>query len=197
MPLILPFGGKLPQIAPDAFIADNATIIGDVVIGAGAGIWFGCVLRGDSNYIRVGARTNIQDGTVVHVAREAGGTDIGAGVMIGHMAMIHACRIDDGAMIGMTACILDGAAVETGAMVAAGALVSPGKIVRSGEVWAGRPAKFWRPMSEQDRHYFLSGIDHYCELAQEYRTGTASRAPGTGLQTGLMIPESVREAASV
>src|ERR1700722_17826868 len=107
MPLILPFANKLPQIAPDAFIADNATIIGDVVIGAGASIWFGCVLRGDTNYIRVGARTNIQDGTVVHVSREAAGTDIGAGVMIGHLAMIHACTIHDNAMIGMTACILD------------------------------------------------------------------------------------------
>ena len=115
MPLILPFANKLPQIAPDAFIADNATIIGDVTIGSGASIWFGCVLRGDTNYIRVGDRTNIQDGTVVHVAREGQGTEIGSGVMIGHMAMIHACTIKDNAMIGMTACIMDDAVVESGA----------------------------------------------------------------------------------
>src|SRR5579859_5203297 len=107
MPIILPFGGVWPQIAPDAFIAENATIIGDVTIGAGASIWYNCVLRGDVNYIRVGARTNIQDGTVVHVAREGRGTDIGADVMIGHMAMIHACTVQDGAMIGMTACLMD------------------------------------------------------------------------------------------
>jgi carbonic anhydrase/acetyltransferase-like protein (isoleucine patch superfamily) len=177
MPLIIPFGGKLPQIAPDAFIADNATIIGDVVIGSGASIWFNCVLRGDTNYIRVGVRTNIQDGTVVHVAREGKGTDIGDGVMIGHMAMIHACTIESGAMIGMTACIMDDAVVETGAMVAAGAFISPNKIVKSGEVWAGRPAKFWRPMSEQDRYYFHSGVEHYCELGEEYRTGKPHTRP--------------------
>jgi carbonic anhydrase/acetyltransferase-like protein (isoleucine patch superfamily) len=170
MPLILPYGGYSPQIAPDAFIAENATIIGNVTIGAGASIWFGCVLRGDTNFIRVGARTNIQDLTVVHVAREGQGADIGDDVMIGHMAMIHACTIQSGAMIGMTACVMDDAIVESGAMVAAGALVSPGKIVRSGEVWSGRPAKFWRPMNERDRHYAESGTRHYYELGQEYRS---------------------------
>jgi carbonic anhydrase/acetyltransferase-like protein (isoleucine patch superfamily) len=177
MALIIPFAGKLPQIAPDAFIADNATIIGDVTIGSGASIWFGCVLRGDTNYIRVGARTNVQDGTVVHVAREGRGTEIGDGVMIGHMAMIHACTIKDGAMVGMTACIMDDAVVETGAMVAAGAFISPKKIVGPGEVWAGRPAKFWRMMSDMDKHYFRSGVDHYFELGREYRTGEPHSRP--------------------
>ncbi len=177
MPLIIPFGGKLPKIAPDAFIADNATIIGDVEIGAGASIWFGCVLRGDTNYIRVGTRTNVQDGTVIHVAREGRGTEIGSGVMIGHMAMVHACTIQDHAMIGMTACLMDDAVVESHAMVAAGAFISPGKIVKSGEVWAGRPAKMWRQMSDQDRHYFESGIEHYYELGREYRTGEPHTRP--------------------
>ncbi len=177
MPLIIPFGGKLPQIASNAFIAENATIIGDVVIDSGASVWFGCVLRGDTNYIRVGARTNIQDGTVVHVAREGKGTVIGDGVMIGHMALIHACTIESGAMIGMSAVVMDDAVVETNSMIAAGALVSPGKIVKSGEVWAGRPAKYWRPMSEQDRFYFHSGVAHYCELAEEYRTGKPHTRP--------------------
>jgi carbonic anhydrase/acetyltransferase-like protein (isoleucine patch superfamily) len=177
MPLILPFANKLPQIAPDAFIADNATIIGDVTIGSGASIWFNCVLRGDTNYIRVGERTNIQDGTVVHVAREGQGTEIGSGVMIGHMAMIHACTIKDNAMIGMTACIMDEAVVESGAMVAAGAFISPKKVVGPGEVWAGRPAKFWRMMSEQDQYYFKSGIEHYYELGREYRTGEPHSRP--------------------
>lgn len=186
MPIILPFAGKVPQIAPDVFIADNATIIGDVVIGPGASIWFGCILRGDTNYIRVGARTNIQDGTVVHVAREGQGTEIGSGVMIGHMAMIHACTIQDDAMIGMSTCILDDAVVESGAMVAAGALVSPKKVVRSGEVWAGRPAKNWRPMSDVDRHYFKSGVEHYYELGQSYRTGEGQKALA-GLETRRTI----------
>ena len=184
MALILPFRGKVPQIAPDAFIADNATIIGDVTIGAGASIWFGCVLRGDTNFIRVGSRTNIQDGTVIHVARaeespgQGQGVTIGDNVLIGHLAMIHACTIGNGALIGMTACILDEAIVEDNAMVAAGGLVTPRKIVKSGELWAGRPASFVRRMSEQEILYLTSGVDHYCELAQEYRAQqTKSRAP--------------------
>jgi carbonic anhydrase/acetyltransferase-like protein (isoleucine patch superfamily) len=176
MPLILPFGGKRPQIAADAFIADNATIIGDVTIGPGASIWFGCVLRGDTNFIRVGARSNLQDGTVVHVAREGQGTEIGDDVLIGHMAMIHACTIGSGALIGMTACVLDDAVVEDGAMVAAGALVAPGKRVKSGELWAGRPARFVRVMSDKERHYLSSGVEHYCELAQQYLEERAERS---------------------
>jgi carbonic anhydrase/acetyltransferase-like protein (isoleucine patch superfamily) len=175
MPLILPFGGTLPQIAPDAYIADNATIIGDVVIGPGASIWFGCVLRGDTNFIRVGARSNLQDGTVVHVAREGQGTTIGDDVLIGHMAMIHACTIGNGALIGMTACVLDDAVVEDGAMVAAGALVAPAKRVKSGELWAGRPARFVRTLSDKERHYQTSGVEHYCELSQQYRRERAER----------------------
>jgi len=175
MALILPFGGKVPRIAPDAFIADNATIIGDVTIGAGSSVWFGCVLRGDTNFIRVGSRTNLQDGTVVHVARtedgpgQGQGVAIGDNVLIGHMAMIHACTIGNGALIGMTACILDEAVVEDGAMVAAGSLVAPRKVVKSGELWAGRPAKLIRQMSPEEILYLTSGVDHYCELAQEYR----------------------------
>ena len=181
MALILPFRGKVPRIAPDAFIADNATIIGDVVIGAGSSIWFNCVLRGDTNFIRVGSRTNIQDGTVVHVARaeespgQGQGVTIGDNVLIGHMAMIHACTIGDGALIGMTACILDEATVEKDAMVAAGALVTPRKVVKSGELWAGRPAQFVRQMSEQESRYLTSGVYHYCELAQEYRAEQGRR----------------------
>jgi carbonic anhydrase/acetyltransferase-like protein (isoleucine patch superfamily) len=171
MALIRPYRGVWPRIHPEAFIADNATIIGDVEIGPLASIWYGCVLRGDVNFIRVGARSNLQDGTIVHVAREGLGVTIGEGVMVGHMAMIHACSIQDDAMIGMTACILDGATVESGAMIAAGALVSPNKIVKSGEVWAGRPARYWRPMSESDLHYFHSGVAHYCELGQEHKAG--------------------------
>jgi carbonic anhydrase/acetyltransferase-like protein (isoleucine patch superfamily) len=169
MALILPFGGKSPQIAPDAFIADNATIIGDVTIGAGASIWFGCVLRGDTNYIRVGARSNVQDGTVIHVARDGRGTDIGDDVLIGHMAMIHACAIGRGALIGMTACILDDAVVEEEAMVGAGALVTPGKRVRSRELWAGRPARSVRPLTDADLRVISDGVQHYCELSAEYR----------------------------
>lgn len=169
MPLILPLEGRVPRIAPDAFIAGNATIIGDVTIGAGASIWFGCILRGDGNPIHVGARTNVQDGTIIHISRRNGGTFIGDNVLIGHMAMIHACTIEDGAFVGMTACVLDGAVVEAGAMVAAGALISPNKRVPGGELWAGRPARLMRRITETERADIVENVAHYCELAQEYR----------------------------
>src|SRR5580704_1425665 len=106
MAIILPWKGKAPKIAPDAFIAPNATIIGDVVIGAQASIWFGCVLRGDVNSIRVGARSNIQDGTVVHVESEGCATFIGDDVLIGHLAMIHGATLENGSFIGMKATLL-------------------------------------------------------------------------------------------
>jgi carbonic anhydrase/acetyltransferase-like protein (isoleucine patch superfamily) len=172
--IILPYKGILPKIAGDAFIAANAVVIGDVEIGPGASIWFGCVLRGDSNSIRVGARTNVQDGTVIHVNHEREGaagtrTVIGADVTIGHMALLHACTIEDGAFIGMKACIMDGVVVESGAMVAAGALVTPGKRIRKGELWAGSPAKLMRPLTEKEMAYFGYSAEHYCKVAASYR----------------------------
>ena len=167
--MILPFRNHVPAIAADAFIADNATLIGDVVIGAKASVWFGCVLRGDTNFIRIGARTNLQDGTVVHVARDGWGTTVGDDVLIGHRAMIHACRIGDRALIGMMATVLDEAVVEDGAMVAAGAVITPGKIVGAGELWAGCPARFIRKLSDADQASMAAGTAHYVELAQEYR----------------------------
>jgi len=116
--LILPYGGKTPRIAADAFVAPTAVVIGDVEIGAGASIWFGCVLRGDVNAIRVGDGTNIQDGTIVHgntevEAHPARGyrTTIGSGVTVGHMALLHACTLEDGSFVGIKACLLDGATV--------------------------------------------------------------------------------------
>jgi carbonic anhydrase/acetyltransferase-like protein (isoleucine patch superfamily) len=172
--LILPHNGITPRIAPDAFIAETAVIIGDVEIGPGASIWYGCVLRGDANSITVGARTNIQDGTVVHVNSEREGaaatrTVIGDDVTIGHMALIHACTLEDQSFVGMKACLMDGVVVESGAMVAAGALVTPGKRVRKGEVWAGSPAKLMRPLSEKEAAYLAHASEHYVELAQSYR----------------------------
>jgi carbonic anhydrase/acetyltransferase-like protein (isoleucine patch superfamily) len=174
--LIIPHGGITPRIAADAFIAETAVIIGDVEIGSGASIWYGCVLRGDANSIRVGARTNIQDGTVIHVnsEREGGGatkTVIGDDVTVGHMALIHACTLEDKSFVGMMACVMDGVIVESGAMVAAGALVTPGKRVLRGEVWAGSPAKLMRPVSEKEATYLAHAAEHYVELAQSYRRG--------------------------
>jgi carbonic anhydrase/acetyltransferase-like protein (isoleucine patch superfamily) len=172
--LIKPFEGVTPKIAPDAFIAETAVIIGDVEIGAGASIWYGCVLRGDSNSIKVGARTNIQDGTIIHVNHEREGATgtratIGSDVTVGHMALLHACTLEDGSFVGMKACVMDGVVVETGAMVAAGALVTPGKRVKRGELWAGSPAKLMRPLTEKEIAYFTYSAQHYADLAASYR----------------------------
>ncbi|MEM6903565.1 MAG: gamma carbonic anhydrase family protein, partial [Pseudomonadota bacterium] len=150
---ILPYQGIWPKISQHAFIASTAVIIGDVEIGAGSSIWYGCVLRGDVNVIRVGENTNIQDGTVVHVSSTTQGSYIGDNITIGHMALIHACTLEDGCFIGMKACVMDDAKVASGAMVGAGALVTPGKQVGSGELWLGSPAKKARMLNEDERAY--------------------------------------------
>ena len=167
--IILPFRGKLPQIAKTAFVASNAVITGDVEIGPESSIWFGCVLRGDVHQIRVGARTNIQDGTIVHCTRNRFPCLIGSDITIGHSAILHACTLEDGCFIGMGACIMDGARVESGAMVAAGALVTPGKLVKQGELWAGNPAKPMRPLTAEELAYFPVSAQQYAELARDYR----------------------------
>ena len=174
--MILPFRGITPKIHEDAFIAETAVIIGDVEIGAGSSVWYGCVLRGDVNRIRVGSGTNLQDGTIVHVNhdragdyRETGGgmpTAIGDNVTVGHQALIHACTVESGAFIGMAAVIMDGAVVEGPAMVAAGALVTPGKRVGARQLWGGRPAKPMRALTEDE----LAGLPY---LSEHYQ-GTAA-----------------------
>ncbi|HJR20309.1 MAG TPA: gamma carbonic anhydrase family protein [Dongiaceae bacterium] len=174
--LIRPHHGVTPTIAASAFVAETAAVIGDVTIGEQASIWYGCVLRGDGNFIRVGARTNIQDGTIVHVNHEREGaagtrTIIGADVTIGHMALIHACTLEDGCFIGMQACVMDGAVVESGAMVAAGALVTPGKRVKRGELWGGSPARLMRRLTDAELKYFAYTVEHYLEMAESYRNG--------------------------
>lgn len=168
-PIILPFRDKAPDIHPSAFIAPGASVTGDVVIGEDANVWYGCVLRGDVNYIRIGARSNIQDGTIVHVAHEGCPTLIGADVLIGHAAIIHACTLEDGAFIGMGAKVLDGAVVKSGAMVAAGALVPPGKTVGAGELWAGAPAKLSRQVREEERAWNEEAVRRYVDLAREHK----------------------------
>jgi carbonic anhydrase/acetyltransferase-like protein (isoleucine patch superfamily) len=166
----LPFRDRQPRISPDAWVAANAVIIGDTEIAAGANIWFGCVLRGDIAPIHVGVNTNIQDGTVVHVSSKLKeGTRIGANVTIGHMALIHACTLEDASFVGMKACVMDGAVVETGAWVAAGAVVTPGKRVPTGQLWAGTPAKYLRDLTPEEARYIEHLPKQYARLAQEYR----------------------------
>lgn len=167
--LILPYQGTLPTIDADCFVAPNATIIGDVVIGKGTNVWFNVVIRGDVHEIRIGERTNIQDGTIVHVTAGKFGTYIGSDITIGHGAVLHACTLEDGCFVGMGATILDGVVVESGAMVAAGAVVTPGKRVKSGELWAGNPAKMMRALKPEDAAFFPRSAENYVKLAAQYR----------------------------
>jgi carbonic anhydrase/acetyltransferase-like protein (isoleucine patch superfamily) len=171
-PIILPWNGVMPKIASDAFIAPNAVIIGDVEIGSKASIWFNCVLRADVNYIRVGARTNLQDGTIVHVNSGHDGTGnptiIGDDVLVGHVCMIHGSILEKGSFVGMGATLLDGVVVESEAMVAAGALVSPGKRVPKGQLWAGRPAKQMRELGRKDFAAMKWSVENYVKHGEEY-----------------------------
>ncbi|HEY5598976.1 MAG TPA: gamma carbonic anhydrase family protein [Kiloniellales bacterium] len=182
--LILPFRGIAPRIAADAFIAETAVIIGDVEIGPGASVWYGCILRGDVNSIRIGADTNLQDGTVIHCNHDPNGdyrrtgggepTRIGAGVVVGHLALLHACTVGDGAFIGMRAAVLDRAVVQGGGRLAAGAVLTPGKTVAPGELWAGTPAKLMRAMSQDERAEAAYIVAHYKDLAKAHFASAAA-----------------------
>jgi carbonic anhydrase/acetyltransferase-like protein (isoleucine patch superfamily) len=171
--LLLPYRGAVPAIADGAFVAETATVIGNVEVGAGSSLWYGVVARGDVNVIRIGARTNIQDGTIVHVNHDrcgdgGGPTTIGDEVTIGHLALIHACTVEDRAFVGMRAVVMDGAVVESGAMVAAGAVVTPGKVVRAGQLWAGMPARHIRDLTVAETEEITYIADHYAALAATY-----------------------------
>ena len=168
MALLHPYKSIMPKIGRNVFLAETAAVIGDVEIGDESSIWYHCVVRGDVNDIKIGARTNIQDGTVIHVSSTLQGTYIGNDVTVGHMALLHACTVEDGAFIGMKACVMDGAYVEKGAMVAAGALVTPGKRVLSGQLWGGSPARFMRELKEDEKAYIPYSAGHYARLASEY-----------------------------
>jgi len=163
------YQGIVPTINDSAFIAPSADIIGKVTIGAKSGIWFNCTVRGDVNEIRIGERTNIQDNTVIHVAELGQGTYLGNNITIGHSALLHACTIEDDAMVGNQACVMDDCLIEKGAFVAAGALVTPGKVVKSGEVWAGSPAKKLRDINDKDLEFFKINAERYVRLAQTYK----------------------------
>ena len=169
---LIGFGGKAPSVEPTAFVAPGARLIGDVEIGPEASIWYNCVLRGDVNSIRVGARSNIQDGSVLHVDSPRPGnpaglpTLIGEEVLIGHMAMVHGCILRDRAFVGLGAIVMDGCEIESGAMLAAGALLAPGRLIPAGQLWAGRPAKYVRDLSDEELAGQRAGVDHYVALAR-------------------------------
>ena len=172
--LLVPYGGQFPRIAADAFIAPGAIVIGDVEVGPQSSIWFNCTVRGDEHSVRIGARANVQDGTVIHVHSKKQGTYIGDDVTIGHLALLHACTLEDGAYVGMGAKVLDEAVVEGGAMLAAGALLTQKKRVRRGELWAGTPARLMRRLSPEEMAQMLETAATYAERARVYREQLAT-----------------------
>ncbi len=177
---ILSFGGKSPLIDPSAFLAPGAKLIGDVEIGPEASIWYNCVIRGDVNRIRVGARANTQDGSVIHVdspkpgAGEGHPTIIGSDVLIGHLAMVHGCILNDRAFVGLGSIVMDGCEIESDAMLAAGAMLTPGKRIGSGQLWAGRPAKHVRDLTPDELAAQQAGVAHYVALANAHRQALKS-----------------------
>jgi carbonic anhydrase/acetyltransferase-like protein (isoleucine patch superfamily) len=170
MALIKSVRGFTPQIAEDVYLADNATIIGDVVIGKGSSIWFNTVLRGDVNSIKIGERVNIQDGAVLHTLYEKSVIEIGNDISIGHNVTIHGARIEKGALIGMNAVVLDHAVIGEGALVAAGAVVLSGTKVEPGCIYGGVPAKFVKKLDpEQSKEINQKIARNYMMYAGWYR----------------------------
>jgi carbonic anhydrase/acetyltransferase-like protein (isoleucine patch superfamily) len=185
---VMAFEGKSPQIHDSAFIAPGARIIGDVTVGPQASIWYNCVLRGDIHRIEVGARSNVQDGTVIHVEgprpesstpTDGCPTIIGEDCVIGHMAIVHGATVDDGGFVGMGAVAMDYSRIGAGAMLGAGALLSPGKIIPAGEIWVGRPAKFLRSQDASQIAKIRFQTQRYCRLAQRHLEQLRGPSDGT------------------
>jgi len=170
MALIKSVRGFTPQIGENTFLADNATVIGDVIIGNNCSIWFNAVLRGDVNSIRIGNRVNIQDGSVIHTLYEKSVTEIGDDVSIGHNVVIHGAKIEDGALIGMGAIILDHAVIGEGSIIAAGAVVLSNTIVEAGSIYAGVPAKFVKKVdTEQSKEMNQKIARNYLMYSEWYK----------------------------
>lgn len=163
------YQGIAPKLADNVFRVGSAEIIGDVEIGAQSSIWFNVVIRGDVNFIRIGARTNIQDGTVIHVTHEKYPTWLGDDVTVGHNVTLHGCTIGHRCLIGMGAVVMDAAVVEDDAMVAAGALVTPGTRVTSGTLFAGSPAKYKRHLSDKEIADIKKSAQNYLNYVESYK----------------------------
>lgn len=176
---IIPIHGKSPRIHETAFIAPGCTVIGDVEIGAGSSVWYNCVLRADVFTIRIGERTNIQDGTVIHCDPPRPGDPhgcpvvIGDDVLVGHMAMLHGCTIHDRGFVGLGAIVMNKAVIGSDAMLAAGAMLTEGKVMDPRMLWAGRPAKPMRELSDAAIAGMRMGVAHYAENAKHHAEAVA------------------------
>lgn len=176
---IIKYKNISPIIDESCFVAKNVIVSGDVQIGPKTGIWYGCVIRGDVSYVRIGSNTNIQDNSVIHVTRpnnianktgdNGSPTIIGDNVTVGHNAILHACEIQSNSFVGMGALVMDQAVIEENSMLAAGAVLTPGKVVKSGELWAGNPAKYFRDLRREELDFILTSANNYYNLALEYK----------------------------
>lgn len=168
--MIKPFGNIQPKVHETAFVADDAIVIGDVEIGNEASVWFGSILRGDVNYIRIGDRTNIQDACVIHVSSRDHPTVLEHEITVGHRVTLHGCYVESGCLIGIGSIILDGARIGRNSLVAAGSLVTPATVIPPESLVMGAPAKVKRPLTPDE----LTGLDrswqNYVELGRQYRT---------------------------
>ena len=167
--MIRRFRGISPTIDDSAFIADTATVVGDVMIGARSSVWFGAVIRGDVFHVRIGAETSIQDNTVIHVTHDRYATTVGDRVTVGHGVILHGCAVRDQCIIGMGSIILDQAEVGERCIVGAGALVTPGTKIPAGHLVVGAPARVKRPLTDDELSWLESSAAHYVALTEQYR----------------------------
>lgn len=166
MATLLPVNGKSPQFGNNCFVAPNATIVGDVVMGDDCSIWFNTVLRGDVNFIKMGNKVNIQDGAVIHCTYQKNPTEIGNNVSIGHNALVHGCTIQDDVLIGMGAIVMDRCVVHSNSIIAAGAVLLEGTVVEAGSIYAGVPAKKVKDISKDLIHGEIDRIaNNYIKYA--------------------------------
>lgn len=176
-PRLLSFDGRSPEVDPDAFVADGATLVGPVRVGAGASVWFGAVIRADGSSISVGAGSNVQDGCVLHSDADYP-VRVGERVTVGHGAVVHGCTVEDDSLVGMGAVLLNGVVLGAGSLVAAGSVLLEGTVVPPGSLVAGVPAGVKRPVNDAERERIASGTSSYVTRARRYRDGVAGAAGG-------------------
>lgn len=179
---IMSFEGKTPQMGERVWVHPSSTIIGDVKLGADVSIWPGVIIRADVNHVEIGDRTNIQDGSIIHVTNPGANpphgypTIIGNDVTIGHGAMLHGCIVEEGVLIGMRATLLDGSRVEKHAILGAGALLAPGKVVKTGEVWVGAPARRIKTLTDKEIEGLFFSAQQYVTLKDRYLKDWADKS---------------------
>lgn len=166
--VVRPYEGRAPELGSEVFVADTAVVLGDVVLGDSSSVWYGAVLRGDVMPIRVGRRSNIQDGSVVHATTDVSTTVLGDEVTVGHRVVLHGCQIGDRVLVGMGAIVLDNAVVEPDVVIGAGTLVPPRMRLSSGYLYLGAPAKRVRPLGDAERAMIVAGWTSYVDLARRH-----------------------------